>query len=83
VSKFIHLFGFKRLTYIIGKPVDLHPNSEEVAGFYGAMLETDHAKDATFNKNFFDDWSKVLKKHPPVCIVTRSLIPPTLIHVIA
>lgn len=47
------------------KPVDLPPESEEVAGFYGAMLETDHAKDATFNKNFFDDWSKVLKKHPP------------------
>ncbi|KAI0301022.1 hypothetical protein B0F90DRAFT_1844311 [Multifurca ochricompacta] len=48
-----------------GKPIDLPPESEEVAGFYGAMLETDHAKDATFNKNFFDDWSKVLKKHPP------------------
>jgi len=48
-----------------GKPVDLSPESEEVAGFYGAMLETDHAKDATFNKNFFEDWSKVLKKHPP------------------
>ncbi|KAI0288507.1 hypothetical protein BC826DRAFT_1037325 [Russula brevipes] len=48
-----------------GKPVDLPPESEEVAGFYGAMLETDHARDATFNKNFFDDWSKVLEKHPP------------------
>lgn len=47
-----------------GKSVDLPPESEEVAGFYGAMLETDHAKDATFNKNFFDDWSKILKKHP-------------------
>ena len=33
------------------------------------MLETDHAKDATFNKNFFDDWSKILKKHPPVSVV--------------
>ncbi|KAA1473919.1 hypothetical protein DENSPDRAFT_840460 [Dentipellis sp. KUC8613] len=48
-----------------GKEVDLPPASEEVAGFYGAMLETDHAKDATFNKNFFDDWLKVLKKNPP------------------
>ncbi|KAH9991825.1 hypothetical protein BJV77DRAFT_1006047 [Russula vinacea] len=47
------------------KPIHLPPESEEVAGFYGAMLETDHAKDVTFNKNFFDDWSKVLKKHPP------------------
>ncbi|KAI0267121.1 hypothetical protein BC834DRAFT_872641 [Gloeopeniophorella convolvens] len=48
-----------------GKSVDLPPDAEEVAGFYGAMLETEHAKDATFNKNFFDDWSKILKKSPP------------------
>ncbi|KAI6040294.1 DNA topoisomerase I [Pisolithus marmoratus] len=48
-----------------GREVDLPPESEEVAGFYAAMLETDHAKDKTFNKNFFEDWLKVLKDHPP------------------
>ncbi|KAM6502249.1 DNA topoisomerase I [Amanita muscaria] len=48
-----------------GKEVDLPPASEEVAGFFGAMLETDHAQDATFQKNFFEDWQKVLKEHPP------------------
>ncbi|KAL4251473.1 DNA topoisomerase I [Abortiporus biennis] len=48
-----------------GKPVDLPPESEEVAGFYGAMIETDHAKDKTFNKNFFDDFLKILKQYPP------------------
>ncbi|KAI0029986.1 hypothetical protein K488DRAFT_55207 [Vararia minispora EC-137] len=48
-----------------GKPLNLPPEAEEVAGFYGAMLETDHAKDETFNKNFFEDWLKVLKKYPP------------------
>ncbi|KAF8556371.1 DNA topoisomerase I [Imleria badia] len=48
-----------------GKEVDLQPESEEVAGFYAAMLETDHAQDKTFNKNFFEDWLKVLKDHPP------------------
>ncbi|KAF9227320.1 hypothetical protein BS17DRAFT_727433 [Gyrodon lividus] len=48
-----------------GKEVDLPPESEEVAGFYAAMLETDHAQDKTFNKNFFEDWLKVLKNHPP------------------
>ncbi|KAF6762991.1 topoisomerase I [Ephemerocybe angulata] len=48
-----------------GKAVDLPPESEEVAGFYAAMIETDHAQDATFNKNFFDDWKLVLAKHPP------------------
>ncbi|XP_006461124.1 hypothetical protein AGABI2DRAFT_185414 [Agaricus bisporus var. bisporus H97] len=47
-----------------GKPVDLPPEAEEVAGFYGAMLETPHAQDAVFNKNFFDDWKKVMKNHP-------------------
>lgn len=48
-----------------GKEVNLPPESEEVAGFYAAMLETDHAKDKTFNKNFFEDWCKVLKQYPP------------------
>lgn len=48
-----------------GKPVDLPPAAEEVAGFYAALLETDHAKDKTFNKNFFKDWQTVLKKNPP------------------
>ena len=50
-----------------GEPVDLPPESEEVAGFYAAMIETPHAQDAVFNKNFFDDFLKVLKKSPPVC----------------
>lgn len=49
-----------------GKDVDLPPASEEVAGFYAAMIETDHAQDATFNKNFFEDWKKVLKANPPL-----------------
>lgn len=53
-----------------GKEVDLHPAAEEVAGFYAAMLETEHAQDATFNKNFFEDWKTVMKQHPPV----RSLL---------
>ncbi|KIJ67819.1 hypothetical protein HYDPIDRAFT_107329 [Hydnomerulius pinastri MD-312] len=48
-----------------GKEVDLPPESEEVAGFYAAMIETDHAQDKTFNKNFFDDWLKVLQDYPP------------------
>ena len=51
-----------------GKPVNLSEEAEEVAGFYGALLESDHAKDAVFNKNFFKDWLEVLKHHPPVCL---------------
>ncbi|KAI0373915.1 hypothetical protein BV20DRAFT_961802 [Pilatotrama ljubarskyi] len=48
-----------------GESVDLPPESEEVAGFYAALLESPHAQDATFNKNFFDDFLKILKKYPP------------------
>ena len=50
----------------IGQDVDLPPAAEEVAGFYAALLETPHAEDATFNKNFFNDFLKVLEKNPPV-----------------
>ncbi|KAJ6625604.1 hypothetical protein B0H10DRAFT_2002165 [Mycena sp. CBHHK59/15] len=48
-----------------GQELDLPPAAEEVATFYAALIETDHAQDATFNKNFFEDWKTVLKKHPP------------------
>ncbi|KAF9524043.1 hypothetical protein CPB83DRAFT_861979 [Crepidotus variabilis] len=48
-----------------GKSVDLPPEAEEVAGFYAALLESDHAKDKTFNSNFFGDWQTVMKKYPP------------------
>ncbi|TFK54480.1 hypothetical protein OE88DRAFT_1806192 [Heliocybe sulcata] len=48
-----------------GQDVNLPPESEEVAGFYAKILETDHAKDEVFNQNFFHDWQKVLAKHPP------------------
>jgi len=52
---------------LLGKEVTLPPSAEEVAGFYAAMLETEHAQDATFNKNFFDDWKTIMKQHSPVC----------------
>ncbi|KAF8210316.1 hypothetical protein K438DRAFT_1916761 [Mycena galopus ATCC 62051] len=48
-----------------GKALDLPPASEEVAGFYAALIESDHAQSAQFNKNFFEDWKTVLKKDPP------------------
>lgn len=48
--------------YYDGKPVDLPPAAEEVAGFYAALLETDHGKNAVFQKNFFNDFLVVLKE---------------------
>ncbi|KAI8394208.1 uncharacterized protein BYT42DRAFT_488487 [Radiomyces spectabilis] len=47
-----------------GKPITLTPEAEEVASFFAALLETDHAKNPTFQKNFFNDWKEVLKQDP-------------------
>lgn len=45
-----------------GQPVSLPVEAEEVAGFFGAMVETDHAKNPVFQKNFFNDFVAVLKE---------------------
>ncbi|KAG7892820.1 hypothetical protein KL936_000994 [Ogataea polymorpha] len=45
------------------KPVSLPPAAEEVAGFFAALLESDHAKNPTFQKNFFADFLEVLKEN--------------------
>lgn len=45
------------------KPVTLPPAAEEVAGFFAAMLETDHAKNPVFQKNFFEDFLQVLHEN--------------------
>lgn len=46
-----------------GQPIALKPEAEEVATFFAQVLGTDYAKNATFCKNFIDDFSKVLKEH--------------------
>lgn len=48
--------------YYNSKPVTLSHEAEEVAGFFGAMLETDHAKNPVFQKNFFEDFLQVIKE---------------------
>lgn len=48
--------------YYDGKPVDLPVDAEEVAGFFGAMLDSDHAKNPIFQKNFFADFLEVLEE---------------------
>ncbi|KAI4683263.1 hypothetical protein J4E81_009392 [Alternaria sp. BMP 2799] len=46
-----------------GVPVTLHKDAEEVATFYGSMLNSTHnVENPTFNKNFFEDFTKVLDK---------------------
>ncbi|KAG8911243.1 DNA topoisomerase 1 [Tulasnella sp. 417] len=47
-----------------GRPITLSPAAEEVAGFFGALLGSDHAEDKKFQENFFKDWLAVLKDNP-------------------
>lgn len=46
-----------------GTPVTLHPEAEEVATFFGGMLNSTHnVENPTFVKNFFEDFTAILKK---------------------
>lgn len=46
-----------------GKPLTLYPDAEEVAGFFGAMLNSAHnVENKTFQKNFFGDFKAIVKK---------------------
>lgn len=46
-----------------GVPITLHPDAEEVAGFFGSMLNSTHnVENPTFQKNFFTDFREILKK---------------------
>lgn len=49
--------------YYAGQPVNLPAAAEEVAGFFAAMLDTDHAKNPVFQKNFFNDFCEVLNQN--------------------
>lgn len=44
------------------KEIILKPNSEEYATIYSKYLNTEYSKNKRFNKNFFKDWKKILKK---------------------
>jgi DNA topoisomerase-1 len=46
--------------YYDGKKMKLSPETEEVATFYGRMLDHDYTTKDVFNKNFFKDWRKVM-----------------------
>lgn len=46
-----------------GVPVTLHPEAEEVATFFGSMLNSTHnVENPVFQKNFFMDFKEILKK---------------------
>ena len=46
-----------------GVPVTMAPEAEEIAGFFGSMLNSTHnVENPTFRKNFFEDFTKMLKE---------------------
>ncbi|KAI0136703.1 hypothetical protein BJ170DRAFT_677572 [Xylariales sp. AK1849] len=46
-----------------GTPVTLDPEAEEVAGFFGAMLNSEHnVGNPVFQKNFFGDFKEILTR---------------------
>ncbi|KAJ4372471.1 DNA topoisomerase 1 [Neocucurbitaria cava] len=46
-----------------GVPITLQTDAEEVATFYGGMLNSTHnIENPTFNKNFFEDFTAILDK---------------------
>lgn len=45
-----------------GQHVILPHEAEEVAGFFGAMINSDHAQNPVFQKNFFEDFLAVLEQ---------------------
>jgi DNA topoisomerase I len=49
-----------------GQEVSLPPEAEEVAGFFAALIESDHGSNPVFQQNFFNDWLAILKKHKVV-----------------
>jgi DNA topoisomerase-1 len=51
----------------------LPPESEEVAGFWAAKLETDHVQDPKFQDNFFKGFREILKEYPPVSRMLTTL----------
>jgi DNA topoisomerase-1 len=49
--------------YYDGKPLELHVEAEEVATYFGSMLNSTHnVENPVFQKNFFNDFKDVVKK---------------------
>merc|ERR1712150_6686 len=44
------------------KPMKLAPSAEEIATFYGRMIDHDYTTRQVFNKNFFKDWRKSMNE---------------------
>lgn len=46
-----------------GSPLELQPDAEEAAGFFGSMLhQPHHVENPVFQKNFFNDFKEIVKQ---------------------
>lgn len=52
--------------YYENKPIKLNSLAEEAATLYARYYETDYPKSATFRRNFWKDWKKLLGKDTPI-----------------
>lgn len=60
--KFPEEYVYKHVPIIYdGKKIYLSKDAEEVAFLYANYLDKEHVENNTFNKNFFNDWKKLLK----------------------
>ena len=46
-----------------GNKINLDIESEEIATFYAKYIDSEYVNNKTFNKNFWNDWKKILKKN--------------------
>jgi DNA topoisomerase-1 len=62
--KFPPLYEQKNIPIIYdNKEIYLEKDAEEVAFLYAKYIDSEYAKVSTFNKNFFNDWKKILGKN--------------------
>jgi DNA topoisomerase-1 len=53
------------VTYL-NEDIYLSPLAEEAAFSYAKYLDTEYTTNSTFNRNFFNDWKKLLGKNSPI-----------------
>jgi DNA topoisomerase-1 len=49
-----------------GEKVQLSPLAEESATLYSKYIDTEYVKNSKFNKNFWNDWKRLLDKDTPI-----------------
>lgn len=61
--KFPEEYVYKHIPILYnGKEIYLSKEAEEVAFLYAKYANSEYAENSTFNKNFFNDWKKILGK---------------------